>query len=167
MGHDWATHTHSLQSLDSWRRVCWQSNNQTPAALCCGRPVGSSFGVTLAPPLIALLLGRKVPPPRAVTSQWGADRAAEAVSSGSQLMPQRPGTQQPWGPGPACPLSAPFPLEAGVRGHAGSRPAWVCVALRLPRRVNEPRFHVRPESRPHLLCFYSTIQTFTFTHQCF
>ena len=47
--------------------------DQTPAALCCGWPVGASFGVTLVPPLIAPLLGRKVPP-QAVMSQCGGWR---------------------------------------------------------------------------------------------
>ena len=56
-----------------------------------------------------------------------------------------PRTERPLSPGPTRPLSTPFPLEAEVGGHVGSRPAWVCVALRSPQRVNETQFHVRPE----------------------
>ena len=140
------THTHSLQSLDSWRRVCWQSNNQTPAALCCGRPVGYSFGVTLAPPLIAPRLGRKVPPtPSSDIPVRGSMELQRLCPQGPSSRRRGPRTERPLSPGPTRPLSTPFPLEAEVGGHVGSRPAWVCVALRSPQRVNETQFHVRPE----------------------
>ena len=35
------------------------------------------------------------------------------------------------------------------------------VHPRSPQRVNETRFHVRPESRPCLPCFFSAVQEFT------
>ena len=137
--------------------------DQTPAALCCGWPVGASFGVTLVPPLIAPLLGRKVPPPSSDVPVRGLAELQRLRSQGPSSRCRGAGTPRPSSPGPARLLSAPFPLEAGVGGCIGSRPSRVCVALRSPQRVNEAQFHVRPESRPCLPHFFSAIQEFTYT----